>query len=217
MQFKRFRKRRKGPDPRPYEATAEPDPQESRQAAEQYIPDSDGMVTLPGTGWTGDLWREAPVRVPWTVDVKEFLGRRPLPYLWPNDTEYRAHIDAHERPEQLLRAGWVDAFLHHPDEQVVIQCLRDAFTGDNVWNLTTVADILGCAAAPEVKQEAAKAVWRVSDTGVHWVFNVLLSRGLIPSDYDALSVHQALGHLRATCPPERVEMLESELSGPDRD
>ncbi|CAL9335139.1 hypothetical protein SUDANB106_00154 [Streptomyces sp. enrichment culture] len=213
MLFKRFRKKPAARTPAP----PAPEPEGQRRVARQDGPDSDGMVTLSGQGWAGDLWREVPVRVPWRVDVNEFLSRRPLPYLWPDDAEYRTHVDADEHPEQLLRTSWIDAFLHHPDDSVVIQCLRDAFTGDNIANLTSVADILGYACAPEVKQEAAKAVWRADDAGVHWVFNVLLSRGLIPSDYDALSVHEAIRHLRATCPPERAGTLQSELGGSDQD
>ncbi|MFB7271765.1 hypothetical protein [Streptomyces sp. NPDC056244] len=219
MLFKRFRRKPAteaeptAPEPTAAEATA------ADAAAAQHTagPDRDGMITLSGTGWTGELYREIPVRVPWQVDVDEFLSRRPLPYLWPDIAEYRAFVDANEHPEQWLRLSWIDAFLHHPDDGVVIQCLRDAFTGDNLGNLTSLADILGYAYAPEVKREAAKALWRVSDAGVHWVFNVLLSRGAVPSDYTASSVHEAIAHLRATCPPDRTGTLTSELTTPDED
>lgn len=214
MLFKRFRKK---PTEEPLTSSPAPEREDARWMPEPDGPDSEGMITLPGTGWTGEWWEEIPVRVPWRVDVSEFLSRRPLPYLWPDDPEYRAHIDGREHPEQLLHVSWTDVFLHHPDDSVVIQCLRDAFTGDNIGNLTSVADLLGHASAPEVKQEAAKAVWRLSDEGVRRVFNVLLSRGIIPSDYAALSVHEAIGHLRATCPPERAGTLASELGGPDQD
>ncbi|QKV90795.1 hypothetical protein HUT19_02775 [Streptomyces sp. NA02950] len=214
MLFKRFRRK---PTEEPLTSPPAPEHEDARWMPEPDGPDSEGMITLPGTGWTGEWWREMPVRVPWRVDVSEFLSRRPLPYLWPDDPEYRAHVDGGEHPEQLLHISWTDVFLHHPDDSVVIQCLRDAFTGDNVGNLTSVADLLGHTCAPEVKQEAAKAVWRLSDEGVHRVFNVLLSRGFFPSDYAALCVHEALGHLRAMCPPERAGTLASELGGPDQD
>ncbi|MBD0421773.1 hypothetical protein H0H10_21890 [Streptomyces sp. TRM S81-3] len=213
MLFERFRRKPAGRTPTPPPAH---EPEERRWSTVRDGPDSDGMVTLSGKGWAGDLWRERPVRVPWRVDVGEFLGRRPLPYLWPDDAEYRAYVDADEDPGRLLRTGWIDAFLHHPDDRVVVQCLQ-IFTGENAVNLTSIADILGHASAPQVKQEAAKAVWRAGDAGVHWVFNVLLSRGLIPSDYDALSVHEAIGHLRRACPAERMRTLESELGGSDEE
>lgn len=175
-------------------------------------------ITLSGEGWTGDLWREVPVRVPRRCDVGEFLSRRPLPYLWPDDAEYRAYVDIQDDPAGHLRFSWIDAFLHHPDGAVVTQCLREAFTGSNIANLTSVADLLGSATAePQVKEEAARAVWRVPENGVRWVLNVLLSRGLFPSDYTALSIHQALGHLRTTCPSDRDAWLESELTGPGSD
>ena len=75
-----------------------------------------------------------------------------------------------------------------------------------------IADIL-VQRDQDLAREAAKAVWRLSDYGVKKIFNVILSRGMTPSDYSSSQVSQAIDLLKNECPAEKKELLEKELHG----
>lgn len=172
-------------------------------------------VTFPADPGGDELWGMAPLRVPWSIDVPKFLGQGSLPYLWPDDKRYMSYMGTGDTAQRLLRASWINVFLHHPNPDVVLQCLRDA-PPEGMLNLNSFADLLASSGAePHVKQEAAKTAWSLSDGSLRHVLNVLLSRGLTPSNYEPNSVHQAITMLRAACPPERIGWLDSELAGPD--
>ncbi|WP_406499837.1 hypothetical protein OG936_35030 [Streptomyces sp. NBC_00846] len=180
-------------------------------------PDDKNMLTLPSDPLGDELWGMAPLRVPWSIDVPSFLSRGNLPYLWPDDNEYMGYIGSGERAQGLLRPSWINVFLHHPNPDVVLQCLRSA-PPDSMLTLNALADLLASPIAEShVKEEAARAFWRLGDGMAAHTLNVLLSRGMVPSGYDTNSVHQALGHLRTACPPERAGWFEIQLAGPDDD
>ncbi|MFE6765904.1 hypothetical protein [Streptomyces sp. NPDC057689] len=180
-------------------------------------PDAENMVTLPYDPLGDELWGMAPLRVPWSIDVPGLLSRQSLPYLWPDDSDYRSYIGSGERAQGLLRVSWINVFLHHPNPDVVLQCLRTA-PPDNMLNLASLADLLARpTAASHVREEASRVFWRLGDGSAGYTLNVLLSRGLIPSGYDTDAVHRALGLLRAACPRERAGWFEAYLTGPDED
>lgn len=172
-------------------------------------------VTFAADPGGDELWGMAPLRVPWSIDVPAFLGQRALPYLWPDDQRYMSYLGTGDKARQLLRASWINVFLHHPNPDVVLQCLRDA-PPESALNLNSFADLLASSAAQaHVKQEAANTAWTLSDSSVHYVLNVLLSRGLTPSNYEPNSVHEAITMVRAACPPDRLGWLDSELASED--
>ncbi|MER5862830.1 hypothetical protein [Kitasatospora sp. NPDC002040] len=174
-------------------------------------PDAEQTVTLPASPMGDELWGMAPLRLPWNIDVARFFGQRTLPYVWPEDARHTEYIGSGERAQALLRASWTNVFLHHPNPEVALGCLHSA-PPDGMPALASLADLLASPTAePRVKEEASRALWRLSDGLVGHTLNVLLSRGLITSGYDTHSVHQALGHLRTACPPSRCAWFEEQL------
>ncbi|MFI6056124.1 hypothetical protein ACIBCO_39430 [Streptomyces violascens] len=180
-------------------------------------PDADQMVTLPADPMGDELWGMAPLRLPWNIDVARFFAQSVLPYLWPADSKYMAYIGSGERAQSLLRASWINVFLHHPNPDVALGCLRSA-PPDGMLALGSLADLLASLTAePHVKEEAARAFWRLSDGMVTFTLNILLSRGVITSGYDTNAVHQALVHLRTVCPGERRAWFDEQLARPEDD
>ncbi|MER5184559.1 hypothetical protein ABT009_40705 [Streptomyces sp. NPDC002896] len=188
-----------------------------RRAAAPSEPDGEQMVTLPADPMGDELWGMAPLRLPWNIDVARFFGQSALPYLWPQDSRYMAYIGSGERAQTLLRASWINVFLHHPNPEVTLGCLCSA-PPDGMLTLGSLADLLASPTAePRVKEEASRGLWRLSDGLVSYALNVLLSRGVITSGYDTNSVHQALGHLRTACPRERRVWFDEQLARPEDD
>ena len=175
-------------------------------------------VLLPPDPHGTEMYGLASLEVPWNVDVVAFLARRPLPYLWPDNDRYTRSIRSYPDEQRALRISWTNVFLHHPNPDVVLQCLHAAPPDDRL-SYDSLADLLASPTADDrVKTEAAKVLWGLGrETAVRWVLNVLRSRGIVKSDYDARSVHQALNHLRSACPPEKARWLESQLTDEDDD
>ncbi|MEU4279741.1 hypothetical protein AB0F57_33180 [Streptomyces tanashiensis] len=187
------------------------------RAAAPGGPDAEQMVTLPADPMGDELWGMAPLRLPWNIDVARFFGQSTLPYVWPEDGRHTEYIGSGERAQTLLRASWTKIFLHHPNPEVTLGCLRSA-PPDGMLTLTSLADLLASLTAePRVKEEASRALWRLSDGLVGYTLNVLLSRGVIMSGYDTHSVHQALGHLRKACPQSRRVWFEEQLARSEDD
>ena len=187
----------------------EENPPAARQAR-QECPESGGdTVTIPGGEWTSSLWTDNPVRAPRTLDVAAFMEQTSLPPVWPEDDEYRSYV---ADDQQRLQNHWITVLLHHPNSDVVIQTLRL----DHIECVgpipVAMADIL-VQRDQALAREAAKAVWRLTDYGVKKIFNVILSRGMIPSDYSRSQVERAVDLLKDECPAERKELLEKELHG----
>jgi hypothetical protein len=181
----------------------------------KWVSEEGGTVTLPADPRGDELWGLAPLRVPWSIDVPEFLSRDPLPYLWPDDAGYCDFVGSGETAELTLRISWINVFLHHPNPDVVMQCLRHS-PPERSSNLDSLADLLTSVRVEGwLREEAAKATWRLADGSVRHVINVILSRGVFLSNYAIGPVHQAVVHLRSACPPERLSWLETELAGPD--
>lgn len=164
-------------------------------------------VTISGKGWASGLWAERPIQVPGNVNVAFFLSQQPLPPVWPEDEEYRSYIMG---DQQRLQNHWITVLLHHPNKDVVIQTLRLPHI-ECVGSIpVSIADFL-VQDDVSIAEEAARTVWRLSDYGVHKIFNVILSRGLTPSDYSASQVAKAVKFLENKCPPERRQLLEKEV------
>lgn len=60
----------------------------------------------------------------------------------------------------------------------------------------------------DVCMEAAKLTWQLDDAGITAIFNVLSSRGMIPSGIEAQKGRRAAEILRDCCPPERRKLFE---------
>jgi hypothetical protein len=87
------------------------------------------------------------------------------------------------------------------------ECLRSPhLVTDSVLVPDRVADLL---LDREVAQDAAATVWRLSDTGLQMVLNIVLSRGLVASGFTPEQTRSALTLLRRTCPPDRLAALEA--------
>jgi hypothetical protein len=174
-------------------------------------------VTFPADPTGDELWGLAPLRVPWNIDVASVLAGENLPYLWPDDEDYLSYLSQGERTQGLLRASWINVFLHHPNPDVVLECLREA-PPDSMLNFGSFADLLASpAAGSTVKEEAVRVFWGLTETSASLVLNFLLSRGLLKSNYDTNSVHEILRALRVTCPRERRKWLDEQLANPDDD
>lgn len=187
------------------------------RAAAPGGPDAEQMVTLPADPLGDELWGMAPLRLPWSIDVARFFGQSTLPYVWPEDGRHTGYIGSGERAQTLLRASWTKVFLHHPNPEVALGCLRSA-PPDGMLTLASLADLLASPTTEQrVKEEASRALWRLSDGLVGYTLNVLLSRGMITSGYDTHSVHQALGHLRTACPQSRRAWFEEQLARSEDD
>lgn len=158
-----------------------------------------GNVILRGE-WTGDIWDVRPVRVPAALDVGAFLEQDPLPSIWPNDPDFN---EAMGEPATMRRL-WIMVFLHHPDREVVVQCLRSPYLDNTPFHAVPVADLL---VDSDVRQECAEAVWRLDDSGVHIVLNVVLDRAIMPSGHNPYLSGQALDLLHETCPAHRRDFL----------
>ncbi|MER6685957.1 MULTISPECIES: hypothetical protein [Streptomyces] len=180
-------------------------------------PDAEQMVTLPPDPDGDELWGMAPLRLPWSIDVARFFGQSTLPYVWPGDARHTGYIGSGEQAQALLRASWTKVFLHHPNPEVVLGCLRSA-PPDGMLTLSSLADLLASPTAePRVKEEASRVLWQLSDGSVGYTLNILLSRGILTSGYDTHSVHQALGHLRTACPQSRRAWFEEQLARSEDD
>jgi len=76
--------------------------------------------------WTTMFWDKRSVRVcaePHAASA--FLSQATLPYLWPDEPKFRESVDSKDDPQKHLRLGWVVAYLHHPNPQVILKTLRD--------------------------------------------------------------------------------------------
>jgi len=165
------------------------------------------IVTIRGGEWAGALWADKPVRAARTFDVASFMAQPSLPPVWPEDERYRSYV-ANDR--QRLQNQWITVFLHHPNADVIVQTLWLPHIECVGPIVVSIADIL-VHGDQSLAKEAAQAVWRLSDYGMHKVFNVILSRGMTPSDYSAHQVSQTLALLGNECPAERRELLKKEL------
>ncbi|SEP53073.1 hypothetical protein SAMN04489732_12444 [Amycolatopsis saalfeldensis] len=154
--------------------------------------------------WTSELYGRGPVRVPAHPDVDAFLAQRPMPSVRPGDDGFAKYVNGND---DLMRAMWCYVLLHHPDSAVRGACLRSPrlVTGFALIP-DRVADLL---LDEEVAQDAAATVWRLSETGLRIVLNVVLSRGLVASGFTAEQTKSALILLRRTCPPDRLAALEA--------
>lgn len=139
-------------------------------------PDEDGTLLLSGA-WTADIWDRKPIRVPAVVDVDSFLDQSPMPSLWPDDAEFNDYAGG---DDESLRRMWVMALLHHPDRDAVVRTLRSPHLEDVTPHAVTVADLV---IDSPVAEEAAEAVWRMTDDGVTVVLNVVLNRGIVSSGH----------------------------------
>ncbi|WP_021594229.1 MULTISPECIES: hypothetical protein [Actinomadura] len=171
-------------------------------------PDKDGTLLLSGA-WTADIWDRKPIRVPAVVDVGSFLDQSPMPSLWPDDAEFNDYAGG---DDESLRRMWVMALLHHPDRDVVVQTLRSPHLEDVTPHAVTVADLV---IDSPVAEEAAGAVWQMTDDGVTVVLNVVLNRGIVSSGHSPAQANRAIELLRATCPEDRLAFFEAEAVGED--
>lgn len=162
-----------------------------------------GEVILSGA-WTGDMWDVRPVRVPAELDVGAFLQQDPLPSIWPNDPDFNAAMGDRE----TMRRLWIMVFLHHPKREVVVQCLQSPYLDNSPFHAVLTADLV---VTSDVRQQAAEAVWRLDDKGVHTVLNVILDRAMMPSGHSPQQSERALDLLRATCPEARRDFLEKNI------
>ncbi|MCP2283808.1 hypothetical protein APR04_002721 [Promicromonospora umidemergens] len=177
------------------------------------------IVLFPDDPLGDETWGLLPLKVPWTVDVEAFLAQPTLPYLWPGDDRYESLVaDWGADARRMLRASWINVYLHHPNPDVVSECLRVA-RPDSVYNMTALADLLASPTAEQsLKTAASVALWALdSEPKVRMVLNLLLSRGLIASDYSPQAVHQALAELWATCPAEKARWFEEQLDDGEDD
>ncbi|MQY11432.1 hypothetical protein SRB5_15500 [Streptomyces sp. RB5] len=185
-------------------------------------PDADQMVTLPADPLGDEMWGRAPLRVPWNIDVARFFEQDPLPYMWPQDGDYMSHIDYLSRLgesylKMLLRSSWINVFLHHPNPDVNLGCLRSA-PPEGSEEMASLADLLASATAEShVKEEAVRVFWGLDDFYITFILNVLLSRDLAPSGYSTNQVHQAISKLRTACPEERRAWFDEQLTQPEED
>jgi len=137
------------------------------------------------------------------------MGQSSLPPVWPDDDNYKSYV---ANDQQRLYYHWITVLLHHPNRDVVMQTLRLPHIECVGAIPVAIADIL-VQRDQDLAREAAKAVWRLSDYGVKKIFNVILSRGMTPSDYSSSQVSQAIDLLKNECPAEKKELLEKELHG----
>ncbi|MBU0491627.1 MAG: hypothetical protein KKA73_25955 [Chloroflexi bacterium] len=185
------------------------DPPAARQVRQERPESGGDTITIPGGEWAGGLWADKPVRAPRTLDVTVFMGQSSLPPVWPDDDGYKSYV---ANDQQRLQNHWITVLLHHPNSDVVMQTLRLPHIECVGPIPVAIADIL-VQRDQALAREAAKAVWRLSDYGVKKIFNVILSRGMTPSDYSRSQVSQAVDLLKDECPAERKELLEKELHG----
>ncbi|GAA4035831.1 hypothetical protein GCM10022247_71830 [Allokutzneria multivorans] len=155
--------------------------------------------------WTAEIWSREPITVPAVVDVKSLLARRPVPSILPDNDEFTAAFDG---DDEGMAVFWLLALLHHPDRDVVAQCLR---SGELSW--VHAEDVAHHLADPDLVEAATEGAWSLSDTGLRVLVNVLLSRGTVPSGFPKSKADEVITRLRATCPPEREECFEAELAG----
>jgi len=164
-----------------------------------------GYLVLDGD-WTGEIYTHRPIKVAAALDVQVFLEQRPMPSIWPDDKEFNAWVAG---SDDLMRRLWVIVVLHHPNPDVRVQCLRSPYI-EGALHAAMVADLLIDSHAADA---AADAVWRMDDSSVRVVLNVVLSRGLVPSGFSPQQTNRAVELLRSTCPQQRREFFEAEIFG----
>ncbi|TDD82171.1 hypothetical protein E1293_17130 [Actinomadura darangshiensis] len=175
-----------------------------RDPAESRTKPGDGMLLLSGD-WTADIWDRKPIRVPAAPDVGTFLGQRPMPSLWPDDREFNDFYA--DGGDEVLRRLWIMALFHHPERDVVVQTLRSPHLESVSVHAVPVADLV---IDSPVAEEAAEAVWRMTDDAVTVVLNVVLNRGLVASGHSPAQADRAIELLRSTCPADRLAFFEAE-------
>jgi hypothetical protein len=169
--------------------------------------------------WTAQLWKNRPVTVDVKPDIAAFFTQIELPYLWPDDKKYINYIDSQSNPQEHLRIQWSMVYLHHPNVDVVVEVLRAVpklFSSQSLGVITELADLLTHRNS-EVRKEAAQTIWKCSDVVLKTVFNVLGSKGVIPSGITPQDAKRGAELLREFCPPTRSQIfqqLASETFGP---
>jgi hypothetical protein len=168
-------------------------------------------LVLDGS-WTCQLYDCGPVRVPVRPDVDAFLAQRPMPSVRPGHKGFAEYVKGND---DFMRDMWCYVLLHHPDSAVRGECLRSPhLVLESILVPDRVADLL---LDREVAQDAAAAVWRLPDTGLREVLNIVMSRGLVASGFTFEQTGHALILLRRTCPPDRLTALETESTAGPQD
>lgn len=164
--------------------------------------------------WTKSIWKELPVRVYSEPDaVAAFFTQATLPYLWPDIREYKQYVDSQEDAQKRVRLSWIVAYLHHPYSDVLLETLRNHIPADLLGTLAVndaLADLL-VHRSPEVRSDAAKAVWKCSDASLRQIFTILSSQGTLPSGIKPPDTRRAVEILRDCCPSSRRQLF-GELS-----
>jgi hypothetical protein len=156
------------------------------------------------------------LELPYRCDVRAFFSQPTLPYLWPEDAEYRKNIDEKD-PQDTLRDQWTVAYLSHPNREVVLDMLRTAdLKGQASEAAIRLAWILS-GSDPELAREAARVVWTGNDWMLQLTINILGSRGAFPSGILPDAGRRGAEVLRDSCPNNRrpiFQKLALEAFGP---
>lgn len=172
----------------------------------------DGWIELPAVGhngdfWAGELWEIWPVYAPREVDVGEFLGQRPLPYVW-EDPSYRQYIDSMADATGHLLWSWLYVFVHHPDKTVVCDALRQPEFGRSLVDGVVVADLVMLHRDASVREEAVNAAWRLDDHGVRQVVRVLRDDRELDPSVQAPYSSDAVDRVLAAVPRDRTALAD---------
>lgn len=160
--------------------------------------------------WTAQLWKERPVTVDFKPDIAAFFTPTKLPYLWLDDPKYINYIDSQSNPQDYLRVQWTMVYLHHPNSDVIIDMLHTLPKLFDTLSLGVISDLayLLTHVNSEVRKEAAKTIWKFSDVVIKTVFNILGSKGLVPSGIKPQDARRGAELLRDFCPANRIQIFQ---------
>lgn len=175
--------------------------------------------------WVGELGLRAATSVALRGDPVEFFKGSTLPPLQPEppqavDSSSSAN---RERDQRFVRFSWYIAYLHHPEPSAVVRTLDaalcDPFEHDAVLRgVSLFMPELLTHTSSEVRESAARLLWKCDDASVESVIVALSNTGMVPSGVDATRAKDAARLVGEQCPAERRAFYQSlvrERFGPE--
>ena len=108
------------------------------------------------------------------------------------------------------RTNLAIVYLAHPNPEVVLRMLQHHIPAE-VLNTFGVTDALTdqlVHSDVEIRQEAAKVVWKCSNASLKGIFNILSSQGMTSSGFTLQEARRAVEILGNHCPPDRRQLFE---------
>ncbi|MBM3473891.1 MAG: hypothetical protein FJX75_11530 [Armatimonadetes bacterium] len=167
--------------------------------------------------WLDDICANATVRVAKAPDVQTFFAQAELPLVFPDRPAYVEGIKSRgEDAQRVVRLGWTEVYLHHPDPKVVVATLDSNIVTDTLGVQHTLAYLL-THGNPDIEGATARSLWahanrQAESFGYRTLLTVLAGRGMMLSGIDGERAKHGVQLLHAASPPDLSEAQRKDFT-----